>query len=945
MPDSKAIKVRGGMLKNMLGMDTTKNADPTLRPDDTSFKDRFSKTESEAIIKSVYVRPSTPAPELNSAGIIPYLKPTHVKVGNKRLNTDKMRALAPEIEQSRILVSSSIMSPNDLQDGSFVFTFDDVLGLSSDEKLCADISKIFDDFFNGVLNLGIKSYDWIGEIQYSSGSKPVLILPSESQTNLRSRTLADVNDDKKTAMDVLPGCSSFNEWDTFATRHVDNGDYFRSRVKCTWKDVLEGRTPQEDIRDMIPMMESFGVPSPFASPEDRMIRHTINEVDYTDPRYLQGLESQVVNLRSKLEEGDVIRISENPEILRFGVQKHLVTKSELAKQTQKAYGTYNQPIVEDTVYLNASGNHTSHPTLIELPPESVIPIYIPGAPSIHHGYFILIDDHGQPLSIEASGLEEGGAGCQAGNPESAYNAIYGNNNSTAFGFTTRNMNDNQKSTQMIFQHMLDKYVGARLKGIYSRDDLSIPNMNALSTVMFYRLLEAKQTTLVYVPTDMLHYFAFDYDTDGTGKARTDELQFLLSLRATYQIASVMAMANDAVEHKTVSVGVDDKNANIEAIMDLVSQIFIAKQKVNGSIDPSEIMRDLYANNLTIVPKNVPGLSDLSVEVGNGGMQSTRPDDALIEQITNLIVSHLDVPPAALNQLSEPEYAKSLVTMNLFFAKKITRYQRQWCKQIREFIADYIHMDGPLQQAILKVLDANRARTVNEQLSDKVLKLKANDPNKYSKSSSTAILQAIMDGFKVSLPSPNIAQDTAQYDVVRNYLSNMDELAERFFPSELIPQDDQAASNGLNIMKAIWKRRQTAKYLNNVGNFSMVDIPEIDDFEGDDVVDLIQTCQNITARLSQHHDVMAEASQDPGESDSYGNDDYDSGDDFGGGDSGMDVGDGDSGDTDFSMPEEPATEEPQSEVQSPAPENTEGNSESEGNPTMAAVLYSDVYRKK
>lgn len=109
------------------------------------------------------------------------------------------------------------------------------------------------------------------------------------------------------------------------------------------------------------------------------------------------------------------------------------------------------------------------------------------------------------------------------------------------------------------------------------------------------------------------------------------------------MANVVASVNDAVEHKKVEFGVDDKNANIEGIMDIIANIFIDKNKLNGSIDPSEILRDMYSNSLTIVPKNIPGLQDISVDVQQSGGQSVKVDDNLLEQITNLLVSHLDVP--------------------------------------------------------------------------------------------------------------------------------------------------------------------------------------------------------------------------------------------------------------------------------------------------------------
>ncbi len=92
---------------------------------------------------------------------------------------------------------------------------------------------------------------------------------------------------------------------------------------------------------------------------------------------------------------------------------------------------------------------------------------------------------------------------------------------------------------------------------------------------------------------------------------------------------------------------------------------------------------------------------------------------LLEDLTNLYVSGLDVPPASLNQLSEPEYAKSLVVNNLFFAKKIARYQRIWCGQISSFIRYYVSYDPIFKNALIKTLNAHGKHHAKEKLTEKV----------------------------------------------------------------------------------------------------------------------------------------------------------------------------------------------------------------------------------
>lgn len=924
---SESTKVASGAFKSLLGLDATKYSDTSKQPDNFSLVRRFSTSEISSFTKQLYVAPETRKFNATSAaGIISYLKPIHAEIGNKASEVGMMRALAPEIEQSRILVSSSIVSPNDLQDGEFIFSFDKIPSIGSDPELASEIAEVYNEMYNKTLDLGIKSYDWIGEIQYESGAKPILILPIATHAQVRNHDTE--NPSGKSLIDFGPGLANYGHREI-----LNHEDFFWSEKPITWKEALSGDI-SDDVENIIPAMESFGI---FELKKENS-RNKINEVRKKD--VIPGLESMIVNLRKKLEEGDVIKVSENPEILRMNTVKKLKNKNDVYNKFNQ--GTeYKRPRIQEFVQLDTQPEgyqHVGHPTIIELPVESVIPVHIPGAPKEHIGYFILLDKFGQPLTIDASGMTNDATKCNIGSSNEAYDTLFGTGCCTnkIFG------KDISNSGNIVFQHLFDKYVKARMKGIFGRDDLEINRFNAVSTVLFYRLLEQKQTQLVFVPPTLLHYFAFDYRKNGTGKSKIEDIQFLLSLRTTLMMANVVAMVNDAVEHKRVEFGVDEKLASLETVMDMIAQIFIAKNKLNGSIDPSEIMRDMYANALTIVPKSIPGLTELSVDVQNSGGQSTRPDDALIEQLNNLLVSQLDVPPAALNQMGEPEFSRSLVTYNLFFAKKIARYQRIWCQMIGEFIKAHSHFDIHFQEAIKKKLQVHGKKHAKEDHPEAVKKLIAKNPNQYT-DDMDKLLEDILDNVSVSLPTPNIVVDKTQFEEIRQFTSSLDEIADRLFNQEAIPSEDQLAQMSLPIVKAKWKRDQLMRFIERVGSFNMIEIPNLDDIDPSELTDFIQVLQNAGSAINQQREkIGTPVSENSGGfgSDSGFGGGYDSGggDTFGGDDgfgseeSGGDFGE-DMGGENMDMGSE--AEEPS--------ENTEETSEESSNETTAS-MYANLYKK-
>lgn len=937
---SEAVKISNNVFNNLLGLDTTKHSNPTAQPDNVSFVDRFTASETQAFLNRTYVKPRQQGSNISPAGIISYLKPIHAKVGNNRLAAEKLRALAPEIEQARILVSSSIMSPNDLQDGRFIFKFEATPAINNDSALLKKVADFFDHYFNDTLQLGIKSYDWIGEAQYGSGSKCVLILPEASHIDLRNR-------DRNSKNPIFDGAISM---ESFQQVERASKEYMFSGKVNTWKDYLDPLNKQSMLQSMIPSMESFGVRVP--------TKYTTRSRDRKDnttfgDQYTAGLEEMIVNLKTKLSEGDAIRITEDSSVIHFYKDSTKNKQKDIFDKLLEQYGTDKDPVNEEIAYIRAVPKgipQMGHPAIIELPSESVIPIIVPGAPAEHLGYFVLLDGNGMPLTIENSGMSNDSTECQSGSPNAAYEAMFGSNCCNSKYFSYESGNNVSNAGSMIFSNILDGYLRSRIKGIFGRDDLSISRFNAVASVLFYRLLEAKHSTLVFIPIQLLHYFAFDYDKNtGTGVSKTSEIQFLLSLRTTLMMANVVAMVNDAIEHKKVEFSLDEKNANLEGIMELIGNIFIEKNKLTGSTDPSEIMRDMYNNSVTIVPKNIPGLADLSIETQSVSGSSSRVDDNLLEQLSNLLVSHLDVPPAALNQMSEPEFARSLVTYNLFFAKKIRRYQRIWCSMMNEFIRCYIKFDPKFRKALSIKLNTNVTNEKQESLPSKVKQMKDVDPNVYG--TTDTLVNDIINTFTVELASPNIVVDKTQFEEIRAFMDNTNQLADMYFNNDAVPSNDELAQEALGVKRNLWKTKQITRFINEIGNFKMVTPPDMEEDDPHEITDFIQHLQNTGAAIRRQRETigtMAESASDGyGDSSSSYSDASDSGsDDFG------DTG-GDGMDFDMDESSEEPTEETSESTEEPSESNESEESsdfdkmgeKDEGNPSLAATIYKKLKSKK
>lgn len=879
---SNPIKLGPRGFRSMMNIEETRYSDIEKQKSNPQVNVmQMSKTEAQAQLRNV-VTPQDRRSLLkigDASRIASYLNPTHKNIGRRIKTTEQLTRLAPEIEQASTILPSSIMSPNDMQDADFKFYFDDVDALKVDPDLMTAVQNYYDSFFNNKMKLNVECYKWLRDALYRSGAKAILLIPTKLHETIRDRSAEDV---RKLRRDM--GLENFQSY----CANLDPDDnYLYSQTHTSWKAVFDGESTEHVASLTAPAMEALSVrvPDKFSSygEADRSVHIGTND------QYMAAMETMIVNMRTKLEEGDYINISENPEIVRFNIERKIQSLRKADKALEKKFGLEPADLPEERI-LNLDqlddGIITSNNrcTLIELPTESVIPIHIPGSPNQHLGYFILIDENGQPLVY--SGEDEPGAiGIRNGSPvdqntAEAFAAMYGTSgNVIRLSDNTRQSLDVQN---VIFNHFLDRYIRTHLKNLIAGDDLELSQFNAIATTMFHRLLKNKKTTLVYVPPRLLHYLAFDYREDGTGKPKTEDMEFLLSLRTTLLMANVIGAMNDAIDHKKIEFDVGEAaSLNLEQIMEIIRNMYISNVKIGGSFDPGEILGTMVMNSITVQPNAIEGLQNFKVDVTSNNSSSSKVDNEIIEHLTANMISFLDVPPSALNQLAEAEYSRSIATNNLFFAKKIGTYQAIVCNYISELIKVYTRFDSKFKQGLAQVIrNCSKAR-IKDKAPRKVVELAAKNPNQ--RSNVQQMIVDIMNNVTVKLPKTNIVVDRAQFDEIRQQISCIDELANRIFSEENLLQNDNHGVDGIKLMRAQWVRERIRDLVENIGNFHLAEWPNFDDSDPIDHLDYIQSAHNYEAAVAGQTNVLNNAA-DGGDSD-----DNDTGSDMGGG-----------GDDDFSF---------------------------------------------
>lgn len=805
---------------------------------------KYSDSEYQSIIKNTYVsQKDIPNPNLtNAEGLISYFLPIHEQVGQVLFDTEKMKKLAPEINQARLIRVSSIMSPNDLQEGQFIFDLDQIPGLTEDAK--KSIIKVIGDYFNKVEQFGKKANDWIGKCLYGPGAVPVVVLPSSYQKAMRKDGLHVIGN---SSIDLNVPKDRFNNKQAQFEKMFDESIFNLDTGLESWTTPF--KEPEKYGKLTTPFTSLVnGIMQDF--PLDKFDDKTIANLKI-------GIEQMTVRFVKQIEEGDVIKISENPEIIKFATEYRKTSKKFVEDKIDARLQAIMNYDMADMVSLNKyEGNketEDAHPLMLELPAEAVIPICVPSNEKEHLGYFVLLDETGQPLKADARNTNRTyGWG---GSPQAAHQAVYGATDKNVFN-TAGFKSYEEQTIKRVFNGLLDQFLKARLKGI-GMDEVSVDKSNAITTTMLYRMLESKRTRILFIPATLLTYICFDYRPNGTGKSLLEDAHYLLSLRVTFQVAALMGMAKDAINHRTLNLSLDQKETNPLALMDQIVNAFVEKERMPFSMDPTEISRSIARNAISVAPSNLRGLSDFKIErVNDGGGGGNKPDTELLDTLTNMFITALGVPPNALNKLSDQEFAVSVTTNNLFFSKQVLSDQSVYCDFKGKIAKTYIKYSPKLRERLLEIINEFIKEPDTEKLDEKTGD-RGTEPstqpspeldNDITKKALT-ILNMVIDNLRLTLPTPNIAQDKAQYQEIKDYMATVSEFLDIIFAPELVPSDNMEASAALGVMKANIKRMAINDFMNKIGTINTLEIPTIEEFIAKySVDDMVQSLMNMNKGL-------------------------------------------------------------------------------------------------
>ena len=765
-----------------------------------------SRKRSKLLQDSTRVAESGNHRPLTQAAILNVVRTSLVSVSKTRIENRKILRLMPNVEKAARLMIATTMSPNELTREAVRVTFDGFESINPTQSKY--LNEMATEFFQDKLNLLSSIPSWIYQAGYEAGAAVFAIVPLQSF--------------KKLTDSDFEGTESFISKVVEPTVHQSIFGFGDSNDLSSQKSDIAG-------------LESFG--SDFAI---SFAKANAN-ADHTPPRpadnaAMRAFVNSVIGTES-------LALTDNPSVLQLPTE----AKEHRAKRTRaildSRYRTSVKPEERPIESISASREGKpgdpedsgvfGNPIFMRLPPESVTVIHTPGDPSDHQGYLVILDQFGNPVDVvtEQSNMPLGQANynqVQSDVFSQVYSA-YGFNNARGMARLTQ-----EETMGEIYNHIVTKHLQKRMeKAGFIDSELS--NTDGIMRCMFARYLQRKMTRVLFLPKDLVTYFAFELDEHGYGVSRLEKIKFSLGMKMAIQVSRAMAAVKAAMDRRKVEVKfTEDMMDDPESVFNTIIQEYLRKSLFEFSADPNVIQSQIADKSLSIKAIDIPGMEtfDLSNEADTR-TGSFDFDPTMSEQLDKEINNGLRVPPAAMNALSEDEYSRSVSTTNLFFAMDVSIDQDIVKKHSGDLVRKYALYSEEFREKIFEIVPELRTmgkKTIDENSSIETIVDDTGDTEKSQKNQGSDLpddytLDTLIESMQINLPKPDVAPSKAQFEVLDAMVTSITATVSALFPDDLMGPNDELAA-AVRVLRARFISTNIRAFMDSSG-MSSIDVPDSD----------------------------------------------------------------------------------------------------------------------
>lgn len=677
-----------------------------------------------------------------------------------RDNETVMQTL-PDIELSCQILVSSILSPTDLNKTELSYSLPD--GLLS-PHVSGSMVEALKTHFEQVYRINKRLPKMLRNILFAAGSEPVAVIPENS--------IDDAINGKRTV-----SLESLSASITRDGRIINLG---------VLGPVTKAAPSQQ--RSSTISLEAFDT--------------TVHRRDVAETITLEGWIDQV-----PLE--TMITVSDNPDLLKMPLVNLKVREQKIARAVSAGYAMEAlndrsihklsdreisglifkdphfgfQPIATLKTQEQLNRKTIGSPLVVHLPPESVIPVHVPGNVEEHIGYWVMLDLDGNPVVRTESTDYYEQLSNRMSSGDSFASTMLNKVKTQMNGFNYTNRSHLETTTRMYGEAIEQDLITRLRNGVYG-NGVALAKNDEIYRIMLARALQKQHTQMLFLPVELLTYFAFRYSQDGMGISLLEDMKILSGLRSMMLFSNVMAAVRNSIGRTEVKIKLDeddpDPDKTIEIIMHEIQKTRHAAFPI-GVSNPVDMVDWMGRAGFEFIAEGHPGVPDVKVDFGEKSTNYPKPDTELEESLRKRQIMGFGLSPENVDAGFTADFATSIVNSNLLLAKRVSQYQEQFCKPLSELHRKITMNDSNILKKLREILENNYddLRSSFKDTVEKALAPKESSdapnftPEQIKHYVVTELLNQAVLGLTVSLPAPSTVTVRTQLEAMKDYIEGLD----------------------------------------------------------------------------------------------------------------------------------------------------------------------------
>lgn len=684
------------------------------------------------------------------------------EIRKRTKDSENMMQLFPDMELATQILISSIISPKDMMNTEVTYRINDSFLPSEINMFVIDRLRYH---LENYYKIKEEIPDMLREMLFESGSYILCCIPENSIDELingrgfiTKESLSELvsTDDKVKSLGILGSPDP--------AKTVAPGSYSALSLEAFSNPSMMAGV-QYDTSLFIPKDDTN-------SEKDDKISKLVQVTDNFNVLKLPQLISKnnKERVRRKIKRGRNIATE-------GAINRNL--ESVIYKKINTGSKQFTHIATKGSAYRKSVGR----PLVMKLPSESVIPVHVPGDEKDHIGYFVLIDDQGNPVSHNSSNSIYGDLEAQLNNSSTDMSSFLMNKakrNLTGQAVTSLTIDQATR----IYSGIIENDLLARLKSGYNRN-VEIARPERIYRIMLTRAFANQQTRLVYVPVELITYFAYKYHENGTGKSLVDDMRILNSIRAMTMFARVMASLKNSIGITEVKMKLDERDPDPQkSIETAITEILKTRQQYFplGLNTPSDMADWVQRSGLEFTFEGHPKIPDMNFEFNQKGNSVVKPDEDLDEELKKRSIMAVGLSPETVDNGFASEFATTAVSNNILLSKRVSQIQKSFTPHLTDYARKVAINDIVVYDEIISIFKENRD-VIIKNLDDEDKEIfESNEEEAYE-----MLYERLLDLLELTLPQPSTTTLESQMASFDNYVEALDKALDAWINTEQFPE--------------------------------------------------------------------------------------------------------------------------------------------------------------